>query len=144
VDIETLYKLYYNVKQTNLSLNTFTLPRKIFENIKKSSNWEIITLHNKDNDSVVGMSLCLKTTKNYSHVIFGVDSLIDKGEGIYKLMIYHVVKRAFELKSENLYMGITASDTKRKFGAEQKKQVAFVQIKDKFNQEFIDSLAFHT
>ncbi len=142
VDIETLYKLYYNVKQTNLSLNTFTLPRKIFENIKKSSNWEIITLHNKDNDSVVGMSLCLKTTKNYSHVIFGVDSLIDKGEGIYKLMIYHVVKRAFELKSENLYMGITASDTKRKFGAEQKKQVAFVQIKDKFNQEFIDSLAF--
>jgi 7-keto-8-aminopelargonate synthetase-like enzyme len=140
--LKKLYNLYLNVKETNLALNTFTLPYKLFEKISKAPNWEILTLHHVDGEAVAAMALCLKTDKNYSHVIFGVDNSVDKANGIYKKMLFHVVKRAFDLGVENLYMGITASDTKRKFGAEQIRQVGYIQVKDKYNQELIDSMSF--
>jgi 7-keto-8-aminopelargonate synthetase-like enzyme len=141
-DIPVIYRLYKNVKKTNLSLNTFEFPVKLFEKISKSDNWEVLTLTEKDTHEIIAMSLCLKSHNNYSHVIFGIDDTINKTEGVYKLMLYHVVKRAFEIGAENLLMGITANDTKRKFGAEQIKQVAYIQVKDKYNQELIDSMAF--
>lgn len=143
LDLHLIYKMYKNVKDTNLSLNTHLLPFKYFEKIKESESWEILTLHCKETNSIIAMSLCLRSENSYSHVIYGVEKSNDKYTNPYKMMLYFVVKRAFEIKAATIHMGITANDTKRKFGAEQIKQVAFIQIKDKYNQELIDSMAFN-
>jgi len=141
-DIDILYDLYKAVKKNSLILNTFDLPKELFQRIIEANNWEVGKLFYKNENKLVAMSLCLKTRNNMCAVIYGGDNAYNKKFNIYKKMLYFVLKRTFEINADNLYLGITANDTKRKFGAEQIKQAAFVQIKDKYNQELIDSMAF--
>ena len=56
-------------------------------------------------------------------------------------MFYFIIKRAIDLNSKNIYLGITSNETKRKFAAEQIKQVGYIQMKDHYNQELIDSMS---
>jgi 7-keto-8-aminopelargonate synthetase-like enzyme/predicted N-acyltransferase len=141
-DIDLIYRFYLNVKSKNLILNTFNLPIDLFHNIANSEHWEIVTLVSNENKSVVAMSLCLKSVNSYCHMVFGIDENVDISDGVYKKMLYFIIRRAFELNVDNFYMGITANDTKRKFGAVQETQVAFIQQKDHYNQDLIDSMAF--
>ena len=141
-DIKMLYKLYKNVKDNSFQLNTFDIPFSAFEKIIDAKQCEVMTLrYNKDN-TIVCMGICLKTKNNYCPVIFGMDHSYNKTHNIYRKMLYFVLKRGIELGVENIYLSLTANDTKRKFGAEQQKQVAFIQVKDHYNQDLIDSMSF--
>jgi hypothetical protein len=141
-EIEDFYLLYKNVKETNLGLNSFPLPFKLFNEISKSENWEIIKIEDLKEAKTVSVMFCLKTENNYCPVIIGMDYSVSKELNIYKQSLFQVIKRGLELKSNHIQLGITASETKRKLGIDYKPQLGFVQIKDKYNMDYIDNLKF--
>ncbi len=138
--LEDFYQMYLNVKRKGLILNTFDLPSKLFKEISKTKNWDIVTVVYKPENRVVSMGICYKSEKNYSYMIFGIDNNIDPSFSVYKKAILFVVKRALELNVENLFLGITTNETKQKFGTSLIKQMGFVQVKDHFNQDYLNSL----
>jgi len=142
LDSETIYKLYLNVKSSSFKVNTYNLPKKMFDKIYVSKNWDVIRMIDIESNSIVAFGLCSINDYSYTPMIFGTELEFNKIYSVYKKMMYFVLQRAIELKKETIYFGITANETKRKFGAEQIKQVAYVQIKDKYNQDLIDSMSY--
>ena len=60
---------------------------------------------------------------------------------IYSQVLWQLVRRAQQLNLEHLHLGVTASQNKRKFGADIIQQVAFVQIQDNYNMSVINAIA---
>jgi len=139
-DVELYYQLYKNVKSKKLSLNTFNLPVKLFEKMCDSPNWEVIKIETKEDKKVVSVIFCEKNENNYCPVIIGLDYSVDESLNVYKKSLYFIIKRGLELKADKICLDLTASTAKYKLGAQQIKQVAFMQIKDHYNLDLIENM----
>ncbi len=139
-EILDFYNLYINVKRKSFGLNTFDLPVKLFYEAVKSKQWEIISVVYLPENKTVSMGLCYKSEKNYCTLIFGMENNLDSAWNVYKKTILLVVKRALELNVNNVFLGVTANETKKKFGITLVPQMGFIQMKDHFNMDFIESL----
>jgi 7-keto-8-aminopelargonate synthetase-like enzyme/predicted N-acyltransferase len=140
IDLQKFYQLYLDVQKHNLGLNTFPLPYKLFQAIKESSFWEVIKIKYKQ--KIAGVVFCLLNNDQYCPVIIGMDYHLPKEINVYKQCLFQIIKRAIELKAKTLHFGITAEVTKKNLGAESIPQLGFVQLKDHYNQDFIDNLKF--
>ncbi len=137
VEVDQLYGLYENV-YFRRKFNTFKLPKKFFENILRSPQWDVLALTLKPQyDSLgkhkpVGVSFAYRNA-NYNPMLIGLDYDYQEIAKVYKQSVFRIIARAIELKSEKIDFGITASVEKRKFGAVIRPQVAYVQMKDNFD-----------
>lgn len=141
-DLEKCYQLYLNVKKRSMTINTFTLPFKVFENMNLSENWEMIVLRlseeeHSGNEPIAVVFSC-KTENNYIPVVMGLDYRFNYSHKNYKQALYQMVKRANELKAKKLYLGLTASLEKRRVGAIAFPKCIFVQQNDSFNMEVLE------
>jgi 7-keto-8-aminopelargonate synthetase-like enzyme/predicted N-acyltransferase len=145
-DIDKWYELYRNVKGKSFELNTFDLPRKLFAEMAKNKNCEIIQLRIKQNDGSTGEIVAvtfniITAACNYCGVIIGLDYNYLKDYNVYKQALYQSIIKAGMSKTKKIFLGFTASDVKRKFGAKAKSQVAFVQLQDNYNMTVINSIS---
>jgi 7-keto-8-aminopelargonate synthetase-like enzyme/predicted N-acyltransferase len=137
-ELDYLYKLYENVYNQSYEFNTFKLPKKLFQNILPSPNWDVLTLNVKpgynslDKRTPVAVTFSYRNA-NYTPIIAGLDYDYLHGAKVYKQVLLQAITRAIQLKSEKIFLGLTASLTKRKFGAVVRPQVAYVQMKDNFD-----------
>jgi 7-keto-8-aminopelargonate synthetase-like enzyme len=137
-ELDHLYGLYENVHSKNLEINTFKLPKKLFENMLRSPNWEVITLTLKpEYDALnkrkpVAVFFAYKNS-NYNPGVVGLDYDYLETAKVYKQVLLQVLNRALQLKSGKIYLGLTNSVAKRKFGALVKPQVVYLQVKDNFD-----------
>jgi len=138
-DVDTWYTLYENVKQRNLAINDFKLPKKLFHKISSSALWDVIEIKLKETGKTVAVGFAYKN-RNYSPVILGLDYEYLAQYKIYKQLLFQAVMRAVELKSERIFLGLTASLEKRKLGAKTLKNVAYMQVKDNYNLSVIELL----
>lgn len=139
VEIANWYQLYDNIKRRNLTINDFKLPLGIFQAINRSEDWEAIELRMKDTGKLAAVGFAYKNS-NYSAVILGLDYDYLTEYKVYKQLLFQVVLRAIELGSNKLYLGLTASLEKRKMGAKAIGKVAYIQVKDNYNQSVIELL----
>ena len=139
-DIQGYYDLYKNVKSKKLSINTFDLPVKLFEKMCESENWEVAKLVSAEDGRVACVVFCEKNKNNYCPTIIGIDYTIDKDHNVYKKMVYRLINRGFELNADKIYLGLSASEAKHKLGADTIKQVAYIQMKDNYNANLIESM----
>ena len=76
-DIDHWYELYKNVKEKSFDLNTFDLPKKIFENMVRSTCCEILQLRldvENGQSKVVAVTFnFLTASNNYCGLIIGLD-----------------------------------------------------------------------
>lgn len=141
-DILNWHKLYCNIKNRSLELNTFTLPRKFFEKIATHTNWDILTLHLKERPEETIAVLCsYKSGNSYSPMILGMDYRYLHSHKLYKQCLFRVIMRSKELECNKMYFGFSANTEKRKVGAEQVPTFAFLQVKDDFNIKEIENIA---
>jgi 7-keto-8-aminopelargonate synthetase-like enzyme len=138
-DIDTWYALYENVKQRNLAVNDFKLPKKLFQKISASTLWDVIEIKLKETNKTVAIGFAYKN-RNYSPVVLGLDYDYLAEYKIYKQLLFQAVMRAVELKSDKIFLGLTASLEKRKLGAKAIKNVAYMQVKDNYNLSVIELL----
>ncbi|CAA9234126.1 MAG: 2-amino-3-ketobutyrate coenzyme A ligase [uncultured Cytophagales bacterium] len=136
-EADHLYALYENVHSRNLEINTFKLPKKLFANILASPHWDVITVALKpqynslNKRNPVAMFFSYRNA-NYNPAMLGLDYDYLEKVNLYKQVLLQVLNRALQLKSGKIYLGLTNSVAKRKFGAAVKPQVVYMQSKDNF------------
>ena len=139
--IKVWYQLYLQVKQNSLALNTFTLPYKLFENLAKAPNWEILELRLKDNpQQVAAVIFNYKSGTSYSAMFIGVDYTVQQEYMCYRQALYQSLLRAKELGVKQMHLGFTADLEKRRIGANPVHVHGYMQIKDHYNMSVIGNI----
>ncbi len=147
MNIDKYYEMYENVKGRSLELNTFSLPKSLFENIANSEQWEVIELYLKSdnkiikNQELVGMVFCHKGENEYAALIAGIDYKYSREYNTYRQMIAQIVERACVLRFKSVGLGFTSTIEKKHFGANVYETCAYLQIKDNYNMEALGNLA---
>jgi Acetyltransferase (GNAT) domain len=147
-ELNNYIKLFRNVKSRNFDINTFDYPVKFFETMANSKNWEFIllkqnkTLADDKIEGIMAVIFCYKNANNdYNPIFLGMNyDFLDK-YNTYRQAIFQAIKRANELGSDKIYLGLSATIEKKKFGARIVPKVAYVQAKDNFNMEFIETMS---
>lgn len=141
------YQLYLNVKARNFDINYFQYPLNMFKSMSDFPEWEILVVklkpeYTEDNtEKVVAMFACYKTPMHYSTVIIGMDYNYVYKHGVYKQTFFQTVVRAMQLDLHKIYMGFSSDFEKKKLGATQIPRVAYIQAKDNYNLEVIESMS---
>lgn len=142
-EIERAYQLYNNVKDNNYAINTFRYSQYVFENMNESPNWEFILLALKADteNPFVGIMFCYKNS-NHTYVpeLIGMDYKWAKEYQLYRQLLFQTIKRANELQFQKIDFGVSASFEKRKLGARVIPKVAYVQARDNYAMEFMNTL----
>ncbi|MCI5058377.1 MAG: bifunctional aminotransferase class I/II-fold pyridoxal phosphate-dependent enzyme/GNAT family N-acetyltransferase [Flavobacteriales bacterium] len=137
-DLDKLYKLYLNVKSKSYLINTFDLPKSLFQNILEDTTWDVMTL--KVGGSIVGCVFSQKSEGTYNPMIIGLDYNY-QDLGVYRQALYQLINRANDLNIPLINFGFAADIEKRKLNCEQKRSFAFMQIQDQFNFEYLENLS---
>ncbi|MES2590778.1 MAG: aminotransferase class I/II-fold pyridoxal phosphate-dependent enzyme [Bacteroidota bacterium] len=141
------YDLYINVENRNRGFNMFDYPKNILKKLSKHSNWEFIILKLKPEFDLrserkpVAVIWTYVTNTHLSPMIVGIDYNYNSEFKVYKRAIYEVLKRARNLNLSKVYLGLSADIDKHKFGAVSIERVAYLQTKDNYNMEVIESMA---
>ncbi len=139
--IDTYHELYKNVKSKNFGLNTFTYPKKVFQNMASDKNWEFIELKLQKENKIVGVMFCYKNKEGiYVPNLIGMDYDYAREYQVYRQLLHQTIKRAKNLNFEKIDLGFSASFEKRKFGATIIEKQAFIQTSDNFLLEQLDMM----
>lgn len=143
-DVPKYYELYNNVVEKSFEVSSFKLPYKLFEKLLEYQQWEIIELRLNDkhgNGEIIGVDFCYKTKKSYEFLFVGINYNYLESHNVYKQAMWQAISRSNILKSQQVNLGVTASTSKRKFGANLFEKVAFIQMKDNFNMNLIEVMS---
>jgi len=146
-ELEHFIKLFNNVKSKNFDINTFNYPKRFFQNISDSNNWEFIVLklntaaEDKVSEPVAVVFSYRNESNHYNPVFMGINYDFQEKYNIYRQALYQIMRRANEVKSTKVFFGLSATIEKRKLGADAISKVAYIQAKDNFNMEFIETMA---
>jgi len=132
------YELLSNVSNKNLAVNLFAYPFQLIRKMNENHNWEFIKI--TLNGELVVVGFCHKIDSNYYPVLVGIDYKANNTHKIYKQMLYQVVKRAIQLKCNNVYFGLSADIEKKKLNAAQVPKDAFIYTRDNFNFEQLNNI----
>lgn len=142
-EIARTYQLYNNVKDNNYAINTFRYTQEIFENMNESPNWEfiILALKAEPENPFVGVMFCYKND-NHTYVpeLIGMDYKWAKEYQLYRQLLFQTIKRANDLQLQKIDFGVSASFEKRKLGARIIPKVAYVQTRDNYAMELMNTL----
>lgn len=139
--INTWYGLYKNVKDKSFDLNTFDLPKKVFENMINCPFCEIIQLKLRSSGKIVGVSFNFRTeSNNFCGVLIGLDYNYLKTHSVYKQTLYQSIVRAGMMGCKKMFLGFMSSQVKKKLGAKAISQVGFIQMQDHYSWSVINSL----
>ena len=145
-EIDYWYKLYLNVKNKSLELNTFALPRKLFNQLNENENWEIVNLTLKNTQAQANNRPCCvifscKTPDAYIPMIIGIDYTFNQQFGIYRQALYQLVIRARQLGKQKILLGFSATIEKKKLGAKPVSTFAYMHISDSYNMEALSAIS---
>jgi len=145
-EIEYWYTLYTNVKKKSLELNTFALPLKLFKELAKNENWEMLQLTLKDpafqkDELPCCVIFSCKTKDTYIPMIIGMDYTWNHQFGIYRQALYQLVLRAKRTGVQRILLGFSADIEKQKLGAKAVKTFAYMHTSDSYNMEALSAIS---
>jgi len=149
-EIGHFHKLYKNVSARNYEIMGFELHRVFFENVLNDPNWDVLEIKLKpefdarENRKAVSVVIGYKTEDCYDFLLIGMDYDFLEEHNVYAQTLWQAIKRARQLGSKSINMGLTASLNKRKFGARVIKNTMYVQTKDSYNASVIASMVNNT
>lgn len=143
------HELYINVKNNNYAVNTFAYTEHVFRSMSENPLWEFILLYLDEksdgaevpSQKLVGVLFCYKNMEHtYVPSLIGMDYDYARQFQLYRQLLFQAIKRAKDLGYTKIDFGITAAFEKRKLGATIIPKVAYVQAKDNFSMEFLQTL----
>lgn len=146
-ELDHFYRLYRNVHARGLDLNTFPLPRRLFDEIAVSPDWELLLLHACDEDGAaarrdpVAFGAALVAHDLYCPVLIGLDYEFVSSHAIYRQMLRGSVRRAIARRCRAIQWGMGARLEKRRFGARAERRSAWVQAADHYGAEVLEQLS---
>lgn len=145
LELEKAYKLYINVKENNFAINTFTYPLSVFKKMNNNNLWEFIVLYLKGKASIepemVGVVFGYKNlNKTYVPTLIGMNYSYVQELNLYRQLLFQSIKRANDLGISKIDFGFSATFEKRKLGAKITPKIAYIQAKDNYAFEALNSL----
>lgn len=145
LELHKAYELYKNVKDNNLAINTFTYPLNVFKKMNNYDSWEFIVLYLKANEfttpEMVGIVYGYKNSnKTYVPTLIGMNYAYVKELNLYRQILFQIIKRANTLGCLKIDFGVSATFEKRKLGAIITPKIAYIQAKDNYSFEALNSL----
>ena len=138
--LDQWYKLYLNVKNKSLKLNTFTLPFSVFSKMIHNNKLETIELSNKNNNEILAVIFCYKNNSTYNPMLIGLRYDINQNMRPYSQALYQIVTRANEIGSKTVNLGFSADTEKKKIGAKLVKTYAFVSTDETYSQTIMSNM----
>ena len=121
--LEHCYRLYRNVKDRGLELNTFPLPERVFEEMLRHPEWELLLLRLRP-DAVaeappepVAVGACFVGPEQYVPVVVGLDYRYVEPHGVYRQALWQAVGRARAHGARRVCFGMGAPTEKARLGA---------------------------
>jgi 7-keto-8-aminopelargonate synthetase-like enzyme len=146
-NLDYWYSLYLNVKNNNLALNTFAIPKKAFEKMLQNKNWEVLSLTVKKEydyeglEKPVAVIFCYKSKQTYMPMIIGLDYCYNGNYKVYRQALYQLVLRAKQLACNKINLGFGATTEKKKVGATSVYTTAYMQVKDSYNFQVLANIS---
>ena len=143
-----LYReLFLNVVARNYSVNIFPYPLKMFQCMSESPGFEFLVLKLKPEFSpthesrIVSILGGYKGIDNYTLMPIGLDYDYVFSHGSYRQTLFQALKRARQNGYSKVNFGLSADIEKRKLGAKQHPKSAYMQAKDNFNFELLETIS---
>lgn len=141
IDLKQAYKLYQQVKDQNLALNTFYYPFKFFEELNSNKNWEfLVVYHPGDKQNLIGVMFNYKNDTSYIPALVGIDYSFNQEFALYRQLLFATLKKAKARGFEKVELGFSSNFEKQKLGAEIKHKLAFIQMDDNYKMEALQTL----
>lgn len=145
LELEKAYKLYTNVKENNFAINTFTYPLNVFKKMNDYASWEFILLYLKANEltepEMIGVVFGYKNlNRTYVPTLIGMNYSYVQELNLYRQLLFQIIKRTNTLGFSKIDFGFSATFEKRKLGAEITPKIAYIQAKDNYSFEALNSL----
>jgi 7-keto-8-aminopelargonate synthetase-like enzyme len=128
-----LHRLYRNVKEGNLTLNTFELPRDLFAWMLRFPCWEIALFRAKDQPpgaAPVAFGASFVGREHVVPTVIGLDYRYVRSHGLYRQCLRQALLRGRELGKRRVHLGMGAPLEKRRFGARPVQSALYLQARD--------------
>ncbi|HYR09631.1 MAG TPA: aminotransferase class I/II-fold pyridoxal phosphate-dependent enzyme, partial [Longimicrobium sp.] len=120
-----LYRLYLQVAERGLRINTFPLPESVVPALLSSPAWEVVALTLEAEAGGPGDGLPVawfaghRAGGHYAVFMCGVDYAYVAGTqtGAYRQLLLRMARRAREVGAHTLHLGMDAETEKQRFGA---------------------------
>ncbi len=115
--------MYGELAARKLKLNVFTFPEHLIPELLQSPAWEIVALripaeHGGPADGrPVAFWAAHREDGHYAPLFCGFDTAFLASHGIYRQMLWQVVRRARAVGATTLHLGMDAEVEKHRFGA---------------------------
>jgi 7-keto-8-aminopelargonate synthetase-like enzyme/predicted N-acyltransferase len=136
--VDHLYRLYRNVADRKLRLNTFRLPVRALSGILESAAWELVTLHlapeagGPVDGAAVAWYAAHVSGDHYAPLLCGLDYSYVYSHGAYRQLLYQIILRAEERSAAWVHLGMDADFEKERFCTKRVPSCAYVHTRDDF------------
>jgi len=142
-----LSRLYRNVQERQLALNTFPLPDDLLPRLLGCPGWELLCLRlhpergGPSGPLPQGFVACHRGPERYDWLLVGMDYDFVESHGLYRQLVAQVVLRAQALGARRIGFGMGSERVKRRFGATPEARVMYVQSYDRFHHDVLELIA---
>lgn len=140
-EIDRAYTLYQNVWKNNLAMNTFSYQRELFTAMAEENNWEFILLRCPKRRLIVGVMFAYTNGTTYCPSLVGIDYGYTIEFSVYRQLLYQAIKRGSKPGLKRIDFGFSANFEKHKLGAESLRRYAYLQAKDNYSLEMLETLS---
>ncbi len=141
-EVSQWYRLYLNVKERSLELNSFTLPYRLFRNLALSEDWDKLQLTLHEPGDAAQAPCCIvfsyRSQQTYVPLVIGIDYRWNLSHGIYRQALYQLVLRAQKAGMQSIRLGFAAGIEKQKLGAVPAPAYAYIHSADGYNFQALD------
>lgn len=143
VDLDHLQALYENVRRRSLEINTFPIPRALFETLLGAPDFELSLFRPRGQEEapVVGFGFGFKGQSVYLPLFLGMDYDYVREGGLYRQMLRDVVGRARATGKSTVCFGYGAGLEKRRFGARRVETTMYVELDDHYAADAVSQVS---
>lgn len=141
------HRLYRNVQQRQLALNTFPLPEDLLPKLLAAPGWELLALrlHGEQgaggDAAPQGFVLCHAGATRYDWLLVGMNYDYVESHGLYRQLVARVVRRARDLGLPRVGLGMGSERVKKRFRAHPEPRVMYVLSMDRFHHDVLALVA---
>jgi 7-keto-8-aminopelargonate synthetase-like enzyme len=145
-DLEHLHRLYGNVRERSLEINSFELPPTLLRDLLRHDCWELMILRvapeagGPADGRPVAFGAHFIGSRHYAPMLVGLDYEFVRTHGAYRQALRQALRRAREHGAESMLLGMGAPLEKQRFGARPQSRCAFVQSADHYSHEVLTEL----
>jgi 7-keto-8-aminopelargonate synthetase-like enzyme len=142
-ELAQLHRLYCNVREQSLEINSFELPSTLLREMLAHDCWELMVmrLHDDQAHAPVAFGAHFIGAHHYAPMIIGLDYGHVRSDHSYRQALRQAVLCARAHHCDRILLGMGASLEKHRFGATVEHRCAYAQAGEHYSQEVLIGIA---